>query len=211
LGKTGQKTGFWLEELAAPYYALKEADVDVVLASPKGGEPPLDPKSNSEEFKTEHTKRFQADSAAMQALKNTKKVEQVDEKNFDAIFVPGGHGPLWDLAEDSKVFWLLEKFSRAKKPIAAVCHGPAVFKHMKSIVEGFKVTSFTNAEEEQVGLTKVVPFLVEDMLISNGAKFTHGEPWHSFVVSDNNGLLITGQNPQSSVDVAKALLKQLGK
>jgi len=209
LGNTGRKTGFWLEELASPYFVFKDAGIEMTLATPKGGKPPLDPKSDEANSKTKNTERFQLDREANAALNSTKKLSEVDEGMFDAIFFPGGHGPVWDLAEDPNSFWLIEKFARARKPIAAVCHGPAVFKKTPSVVKGFNVTCFTNSEEKAVGLEKVVPFLVEDMLKTHGGKFSCGPDWASFVVTDNNSLLITGQNPNSSQSVALALVTKL--
>ena len=209
LGNTGKPTGFWLEELATPYFALRDAGYKVVIASPKGGKPPIDPKSEEKDFVTASSKRFNADVEAKTALESTKKLSDVDEGEFAALFYPGGHGPLWDLAEDPNSFWLIEKFSKAGKPIAAVCHGPGVFKKTPSIVKGMKVTGFTNEEEIIMKLEKVVPFLVEDMLKSHGANFSKADPWQSYVVTDNNSLLITGQNPQSSEAVAKAIIKKL--
>jgi putative intracellular protease/amidase len=213
LGATGEKTGFWLEELAAPYYVFKDAGAGIVLASPKGGQPPLDPKSSDPAFQTDATRRFEADSEAKAALANTRKLSEVSPKDFDAVFYPGGHGPLWDLAEDQTSIRLIEGTIAAGKPVAAVCHAPAVLRHVKSsdgkpLVQGKSVTGFANTEEDAVGLTKVVPFLVEDMLKKNGGVFSKAADWHSHVVSD--GLLITGQNPASSADAARALLKQLG-
>lgn len=171
----------------------------------------MDPKSQEESNQTPMSKRFTADSKATAALQNTKKLSEVDESDFAAIFFPGGHGPLWDLANDSKVFWLIEKFRGASKPIAAVCHGPAVFKNTPSVVKGFKVTGFTNSEEAAVGLEKIVPFSVQDMLKANGGNYLSGPDWAPYVVTDNNSLLITGQNPASSEPVAKELIKKLKK
>jgi putative intracellular protease/amidase len=214
LGNTGRKTGFWLEELAAPYYVLKDAGHDLVLASPKGGQPPLDPKSNEPDFQTELTRRFEADPAAKQALSNTAKLADVAKDSFDAVFYPGGHGPLWDLAEDRDSIGLIERTIAAGKPVALVCHAPGVLRHVKSadgkpLVEGKSVTGFTNSEEEAVGLTKVVPFLVEDELKAKGANFSKAGDWEPYVRED--GLLLTGQNPASSGPAAKALLTKLGK
>ncbi|WP_312457540.1 type 1 glutamine amidotransferase domain-containing protein [Pseudescherichia sp.] len=212
LGNTGRKTGFWLEELAAPYYAFKDAGAEIVLASPKGGKPPLDPKSNEPDAQTELTHRFEADADAMTQLANTVRLDSVSQADFDTVFYPGGHGPLWDLAEDKHSIALIESFIAAGKHVALVCHAPGVLRHVKApegkpLVEGRKVTGFTNTEEEAVGLTDVVPFLVEDELIAKGGIYSKGEDWSSYVVTD--GLLITGQNPGSSAATAEQLLKQL--
>ncbi|MBC7281315.1 type 1 glutamine amidotransferase domain-containing protein [Hoeflea sp.] len=212
LGDTGEKTGFWLEEFAAPYYVLKDAGADVVLASPKGGQPPIDPKSDADDAQTDATKRFKADAAAQQALAQTTNLSEVDANGFDAIFYPGGHGPLWDLANDADSKRLIEAFAGSDRPVGAVCHAPAVFKSTmgadgKPLVSGKRVTGFTNTEEEAVGLTKVVPFLVEDMLKQNGGHYEKGDDWASFVLTD--GKLVTGQNPSSSEEAAKALLALL--
>lgn len=213
LGDTGKKTGFWLEEFAAPYYAFKDAGADVTLASPKGGQPPLDPSSDSDDAQTEATKRFKADDAAQKDLASTKVLSEVSPDDFDAIFYPGGHGPLWDLAEDKASKALIEAFAAKDRPIGAVCHAPAVFRHTmgkdgKPLVSGRKVTGFTNSEEEGVGLTKIVPFLVEDMLKSNGGDYHKGKDWASFVVTD--GKLVTGQNPASSAAAAEKLMELVG-
>jgi len=212
LGDTGKKTGFWLEELAAPYYTFVDAGAEVVLASPAGGQPPLDPKSNEPDAQTETTKRFEADEVAMQALANTHKLSEVLNQDFDAVFYPGGHGPLWDLAKDQNSISLIEQTLQADKPVALVCHAPGVLREVKdaeghSIVEGKTVTGFTNTEEDGVGLTDVVPFLVEDMLKEKGGKYSKTEDWQVHVQQD--GLLITGQNPASSAATAEALLKSL--
>jgi putative intracellular protease/amidase len=212
LGDTGQKTGFWLEEFAAPYYALKDAGADIVVASPKGGQPPLDPKSDEADAQSEDTARFKADEAAQKVLANTVKLDGVSAADFDAVFYPGGHGPLWDLAEDPTSIRLIEAFARADKPVAAVCHAPGVLKSVKGtdgapLVKGRKVAGFTNSEEEAVGLTEIVPFLVEDMLKANGGDYSKGADWGSHVVID--GKLVTGQNPASSREAAEALLKLL--
>ena len=212
LGDTGKKTGFWLEELAGPYYAMTDAGVSVTLVSPRGGQPPLDPKSDESDAQTANTKRFKADPAAQAALASTGKLSEVDASGFDAVFYPGGHGPLWDLAEDKVSIALIETMYAAGKPIATVCHAPGVLRHARTkdgapLVKGKKVTGFTNTEEEAVGLTKVVPFLVEDMLKSNGGVYSKGADWQSYVLTD--GKLVTGQNPASSEDAAKALLKLL--
>jgi putative intracellular protease/amidase len=209
LGDTGKKTGFWLEEFAAPYYVFKDAGADVTLASPKGGQPPLDPSSDSPNAQTDATRRFKADPDAQKALANTAVLASVSARDFDAIFYPGGHGPLWDLAEDPVSTKLIEAFASANRPIGAVCHAPAVFKHPrgsdgKPLVSGRTVTGFTNSEEEGVGLTAVVPFLVEDMLKANGGDYRKGDDWKSFVVVD--GTLVTGQNPASSEEAARKLL-----
>ena len=212
LGNTGRKTGFWLEEFAAPYYAFKEAGADIVLASPKGGQPPLDPKSNEPNFQTELTHRFEADAAAKAQLAATLRLDSVKASDFDTVFYPGGHGPMWDLAEDKNSIKLLESFVTAGKPVALVCHAPGVLRHVKTqsgdpLVKGKKVTGFTDTEEEAVGLTKVVPFLVEDELKKLGGKFSKAADWQPYVLTD--GLLITGQNPASSGPGAKALLARM--
>ncbi len=212
LGDTGDKTGFWLEEFAAPYYVFKDAGADITLASPLGGQPPLDPKSDMPDSQTESTHRFKSDPLAQAVLASTLKLTDVSADDFDAIFYPGGHGPLWDLAEDVASIALIEAMLAAKKPVAAVCHAPGVLRHPKtrdgrSVVQGMKVTGFTNTEEAAVGLTDVVPFLVEDMLKQNGASYSKAEDWQPHVVTD--GLLITGQNPASSEPVANALLAKL--
>lgn len=212
LGTTGKKTGFWLEELAAPYYTFKDARAEIVLASPKGGQPPLDPKSNEPDFKTDATRRFEADADANAQLADTVRLDTVSQADFDTVFYPGGHGPLWDLAEDSHSIALIEAFIAAGKPVALVCHAPGVLRHVKStegtpLVQGKKVTGFTNTEEAGVGLTDVVPFLVEDMLKAAGGDYSQGPDWGSYVVSD--GLLITGQNPASSAEAAAVLMQQL--
>lgn len=212
LGNTGHKTGFWLEEFAAPYYTLKDAGANIVLASPLGGQPPLDPKSDEPDFQTAATARFKADPAAQAALAQTRPLAEVSAAGFDGVFYPGGHGPLWDLAEDQHSIALIEAMIAAGKPVAAVCHAPGVLRHAKAadgqaLVRGKNVTGFTNSEEEAVGLTKVVPFLVEDMLKEHGGLYAKGADWQSFVLTD--GLLITGQNPASSEAAAQALLKLL--
>lgn len=212
LGDTGEKTGFWLEEFATPYYVFKDAGADIVLASPKGGQPPLDPKSDDESAQTDATRRFKSDADAQKALGNTVVLAQIDDTNFDAIFYPGGHGPLWDLANDADSQRLIETFSANDRPIGAVCHGPAIFQDTKGadgkpLVAGKRVTGFTNSEEEAVGLTNIVPFLVEDMLAENGGNYEKGPDWGSFVVTD--GKLVTGQNPASSDEAAHKLLSLL--
>jgi putative intracellular protease/amidase len=212
LGNTGRKTGFWLEELAAPYYTFQDAGAEIVLASPKGGQPPLDPKSNEASFQTDLTRRFEADAAAKAQLATTLRLDSVGHAEFDAVFYPGGHGPLWDLAEDKNSIELIQSFLAAGKPTALVCHAPGVLRHAKTptgkpLVEGKKVTGFTNTEEEAVGLTDVVPFLVEDELKARGGLYSKGDDWAPYVVSD--GLLITGQNPASSGPAAVVLLEQL--
>ncbi|WP_427452090.1 type 1 glutamine amidotransferase domain-containing protein [Litorimonas sp. WD9-15] len=212
LGDTGKKTGFWLEEFAAPYYVFKDANAEITLASPKGGQPPLDPSSDTEDAQTPATERFKADKAAQNELANTVKLSTISEEGFDAIFYPGGHGPLWDLAEDTNSINLIEAFAASDRPIGAVCHAPAIFKHTKApngdpLVHGRTVTGFTNSEEEAVELTDVVPFLVEDMLKANGGKFEREGDWTSFIVAD--GTLVTGQNPASSDAAAEKLLELL--
>ena len=209
LGDTGKKTGFWLEELAAPYYALKDAGAEIVLASPKGGHPPLDPKSDDADAQTEDTLRFKADAEAQAALAATVVLSSVKAEDFDAVFYPGGHGPLWDLANDADSIALIEAFARADKPTGFVCHAPGVLKSVngpdgKPLVEGRKVTGFTNSEEDAVGLTDVVPFLVENVLIANGGDYSKGPDWGSYVLTD--GKLVTGQNPGSSRAAAESLL-----
>lgn len=214
LGTTGKKTGFWLEELAAPYYAFLDAGAEITLASPKGGQPPLDPKSDEPDSQTDETRRFHADSAAQAVLASTVKLDTVDQGAFDAVFYPGGHGPLWDLANDKHSISLIEQTLQAGKPVALVCHAPGVLRDVKNadgtpLVKGKKVTGFTNSEEEGVGLTEVVPFLVEDVLKQNGGLYSRGDDWQSYTVQD--GLLITGQNPGSSAETAKVLLASLAK
>ncbi len=212
LGDTGKKTGFWLEEFAAPYYVFKDAGAEITLASPEGGQPPLDPKSDDESAQTDATRRFKADADAQQQLATTMPLASVRAGDFDAVFYPGGHGPLWDLAEDAQSIALIEKTFAAKKPLALVCHAPGVLRHAKApdgqpLVKGRKVTGFTNSEEEGVQLTKVVPFLVEDMLKANGGEYAKGADWAPFVLTD--GMLVTGQNPASSEGAAEALLQLL--
>ncbi|MDR7344292.1 putative intracellular protease/amidase [Pantoea alhagi] len=211
LGNTGRKTGFWLEELAAPYYAFKEAGANITLASPQGGQPPLDPKSNEPEFQTDLTRRFENDAQANAQLAATVRLDSLSQSDFDTVFYPGGHGPLWDLAEDLHSISLIEAFIAAGKPVALVCHAPGVLRHVKAangqpLVAGKKVTGFTNTEEEGVQLTDIVPFLVEDELKKLGGVYSRGDDWSSYVVQD--GLLITGQNPGSSAATAALLLKQ---
>ena len=214
LGNTGRKTGFWLEELAAPYYIFRDAGADIVLTSPKGSEPPLDPKSNEPAFQTDATRRFLADADAMAALSNTVPLKSVSQDRFDAVFYPGGHGPLWDLAEDPASRRLIEMTFGAGKPVALVCHAPGVLRYVTAqdgapLVRGKRVTGFTNSEEEAVQLTSVVPFLVEDELTRLGGHFSKGADWQPHVVED--GLLITGQNPASSGPAAEALIALLKK
>jgi len=209
LGETGEKTGFWLEEFASPYYRLKDAGAQVTLASPKGGQPPLDPKSHAPDFQTEDTRRFDSDTAAQRELANTAKLADMNAKNFDAVFYPGGHGPLWDLHNDRDSIALIEGFIAAGKPVAAVCHAPAVLLKAKDpagepLVKSKKVTGFSNSEEAAVGLTGVVPYLLEDRLAELGGIYQKTDDWNSLAVVD--GLLITGQNPASSSAVAEALL-----
>ncbi len=214
LGSTGLKTGFWLEELAAPYYAFKAAGAEIVLASPLGGQPPLDPKSNEPAFQTELTRRFEADAQATAQLAATVRLDSVSQADFDTVFYPGGHGPLWDLVEDRASIDLIESFIAAGKHVALVCHAPGVLRHVKGasgrpLVEGKKVTGFTNTEEEAVGLTTVVPFLVEDDLKAMGGLYSRGDDWGSYVVSD--GLLVTGQNPASSAEAAELVLSLMAR
>ncbi len=212
LGNTGKKTGFWIEEFAAPYYVMKDNGIKITIASPKGGQPPIDPKSNEPDFQTPATVRFNKDKETQEILSKTVKLETVNQVDYDAVFYPGGHGPLWDLAEDKNSIALIEEFYQNNKPVAAVCHAPAIFKHTKNadgtfIVNGKKVTGFTNGEEEAVQLTSVVPFLVEDMLKSNGGIYSKKADWNPYAIED--GLLITGQNPASSELVAELLLENL--
>jgi len=212
LGDTGKKTGFWLEEFASPYYHLKDAGVQVTLASPRGGQPPLDPKSNEPDFQTDDTRRFDDDQAAQDELANTAKLTEMKVEDFDAVFYPGGHGPLWDLHNDKDSIALIEGFISAGKPVATVCHAPAVLLKAKDqngdpLVKGKGVTGFSNTEEAAVELTDVVPYLVEDQLTAMGGVYQKVEDWNSLAVVD--GLIITGQNPGSSAAVAEALVKAL--
>lgn len=212
LGNTGKKTGFWLEEFAAPYYAFKDAGADVTLVSPQGGQPPLDPKSDEPDAQTDATRRFKADAAAQAALAHTGQLSEVSGDGFDAVFYPGGHGLLWDLAEDADSIQLIETMFAAGKTVSAVCHAPGVLRHVKAadgspLVKGKQVTGFTNTEEAGVKLTDIVPFLVEDMLVKNGGLYSKGADWQSYVVTD--GKLITGQNPASSEAAALAVVRQL--
>jgi putative intracellular protease/amidase len=214
LGNTGRKTGFWLEELAAPYFVFKDAGIEITLASPKGGRPPLDPKSNEPEFRTDLTRRFEQDAAAEAQLDKTVRLESVRQEDFDSVFYPGGHGPMWDIVEDKNSIKLIEAFLAAGKPIAAVCHSTGALRHVKApdgkpLVRNKEVTGFTNGEEEAVGLTKVVPFLVEDEMLRLGAVFSKVANWGVHVVS--SGLLTTGQNPASSGPAAKVLIEKLNK
>lgn len=214
LGDTGEKTGFWIEEFAAPYYYLIDKGVEVTLASPAGGQPPIDPKSESIDSQTPATSRFYSDEETKKVLSKTHKLASISQADYDAVFYPGGHGPLWDLAEDKVSIALIESFIQNNKIVSAVCHAPAVFKHTKNndgtpLVKGKKVTGFSNSEEEAVQLTDVVPFLVEDMLQTNGGLYSKGEDWNPYALED--GLLITGQNPASSELVAEKLLARLNK
>ncbi|CAD5375796.1 Type 1 glutamine amidotransferase domain-containing protein [Pseudomonas sp. OF001] len=213
LGDTGHKTGFWLEEFAAPYYVFRDAGAEIVLASPRGGQPPIDPKSSDPGAQTAATRRFNEDAAARAALASTLTLDEVRAEDYDALFYPGGHGPLWDLAEDARSVALIERFQALGKPVGAVCHAPAVLRHARGadgqpLVKGRQVTGFSNSEEEAVQLSAVVPFLVEDMLKANGGQYSKAADWHSHVAVD--GLLVTGQNPASSDASAEALLKLLG-
>ena len=212
LGDTGQPTGFWLEELAAPYYLFKDAGAELTLASPEGGPAPLDPKSDDPDAQTEATRRFKADSAANVELATTARLESLAARDFDAVFYPGGHGPLWDLVDNEASIRLIEEFWAANKPVSAVCHAPIALVNARDengefIVKGRDVTGFTNAEEEAVGLTKVVPVLVEDTMIARGARYSKVADWQSYTCQDGN--LITGQNPASSEAVAKLVLAAL--
>ena len=212
LGDTGKKTGFWLEEFAAPYYVLKDAGAAITLASPKGGQPPLDPKSDLPESLTELTKRFRKDKAAQAELANTKKLSDVSADDFDAVFYPGGHGPMWDMPDNKISIALIEAFVKADKPVGAVCHAPAAIVNVRGkdgeyLVKSKHVTGFTNAEEEDVGLSNVVPFLLEDRLKERGGLYSKGADWAPYVQVD--GKLVTGQNPASSRPAAQELLKLL--
>lgn len=212
LGDTGLKTGFWLEEFAAPYYIFKDAGAEIVLASPAGGQPPLDPKSELADFQTDMTRRFNADADAQKALAGTVKLDTVNEKDFDTVFYPGGHGPLWDLAESKISIALIESFERAGKPIGFVCHAPGALRHVKAdggvpLIKGRRVTGFTNGEEAAVELTNVVPFLIEDEFQRLGGHYQKGPDWSPYIIED--GKLVTGQNPASSEGVARALVAQL--
>ena len=212
MGNTGNKTGFWIEEFAAPYYILTDAGYNVTLASPKGGQPPIDPNSETKDAATEATKRFDKDEETQKVLANTKKLEDVDQKDFDAVFYPGGHGLLWDLVENKTSKKLIESFYAHNKPVSFVCHAPAILKNIQdtdgnALVKGRKVTGFTNGEEEAVQLTDVVPFLIEDMMKDKGAHYSKIGDWQPYALED--GLLITGQNPASSTLVADLLMKKL--
>ena len=212
LGDSGKKTGFWLEEFVAPYYVFKDAGVNVVLASPAGGKPPVDPKSSEPDAQSSDTERFHQDASAQQALANTQQLETIDSSQFDAVFFPGGHGPLWDLAENKHSIALIENLFANGKPVAAVCHAPGVLRHARKpdgtpLVAGKRVTGFTNSEEKAVGLLEVVPFLVEDELRSLGGNFERTDDWGVYAVTD--GHLVTGQNPASSAVTAQELLKLL--
>ena len=212
LGDTGKKTGFWIEEFASPYYAFQDEGADITLASPKGGQPPIDPSSDTPDAQTEATERFKNDEELQQKLAKTQKLSEVNEADFDAVFYPGGHGPLWDLAENEDSINLIESFNKSGKPVGFVCHAPAALKEVngtdgKPLVNGKKVTGFSNDEEEAVGLTDVVPFKVEDMLIENGGEYSKADSWEAYALEDGN--LITGQNPASSEPVAQKMLSQL--
>jgi len=212
LGNTGQKTGFWLEEFATPYYIFKDANADITLASPNGGQPPLDPKSDVPDFQTEATERFKEDDDAQSELANTLQLSDISADDYDAVFYVGGHGPLWDLAEDHNSIALIETMYASGKPVAAVCHAPAVFRHTKApdgtpLIKGKSVTSFSNTEENAVQLSSIVPFLLEDELKAKGANYSKVDDWHPYAITDGN--LITGQNPASSDPVAKAVLEQI--
>ncbi|MBA3591348.1 type 1 glutamine amidotransferase domain-containing protein [Methylibium sp.] len=212
LGDTGRKTGFWLEEFAAPYYVFKDAGADITIASPLGGQPPLDPKSDEPDAQTEATRRFAQDAQAREALAHTVRLETLKALDFDALFYPGGHGPLWDLTENQQSIALIEAMLLQGKPVAAVCHAPGVLRDAKvadgkPLVEGRRVTGFTNSEEAAVGLSEVVPFLVQDMLEQQGGRYSKAGDWEPYVLTD--GLLVTGQNPASSEPAAKALLALL--
>jgi putative intracellular protease/amidase len=212
LGNTGEKTGFWIEEFAAPYYAFVDAGVEVTLASPKGGQPPIDPKSEQPDFQTDSTKRYFDDQKTQELVANTLPLAEVSAADFDAVFYPGGHGPLWDLATDTNSIQLISAFLAADKPVGTVCHATAVLMDVKAtsgeyLVKGKVVSGFTNSEEAAVGLTDVVPLLLEDELVKRGADFQKVDDWNVFAVRD--GLLFTGQNPASSELVAEKMLTYL--
>jgi putative intracellular protease/amidase len=212
LGNTGENTGFWLEEFAAPYYVFKDAGATITLASPLGGQPPLDPKSDLPDFQTDATKRFRADPEAQDQLAHTRRLSDLSADDFDALFYPGGHGPMWDLPDNTDSIALIESFVKGGKPVGAVCHAPVVFVNTHGtdgefLVRGRRVTGFSNSEETAVGLTEVVPFLLEDRLRERGGIYIKGNDWASNVQID--GFLVTGQNPASSAPVAEALLKML--
>lgn len=214
LGNSGEKTGFWVEEFAAPYYALKDAGVEVSLASPKGGQPPIDPKSELNDFQTSSTQRYYADKQTQNLLTQTSTLKSLNIEDYDAVFYPGGHGPLWDLTDNKDSINLLEQFLLANKPIAAVCHATAAFLNLKDssgeyVVKGKAITGFSNSEEDAVQLTDIVPFLLEDELIKRGADYQKVADWNAFAIQD--GLLISGQNPASSELVAEKLLTYLVK
>lgn len=214
LGNTGKKTGFWVEEFAAPYYTMADKGVDITIASPKGGQAPIDPSSEAPGAQTEATKRYDADAALKEKVAHTQKLAEVNAADFDAVFYPGGHGPLWDLYEDKNSIALIQSFWAAGKPVAAVCHAPAALLNVKDengepLVKGKKVTGFTNTEEEGVQLTNVVPYLLEDELKARGGDYSKGSDWSAYVVED--GMLITGQNPASSEEAAQKLLALLEK
>jgi putative intracellular protease/amidase len=212
LGNTGRKTGLWLEEFAAPYFVFRDAGVELTLASPKGGQPPIDPKSDTPENQTPAMARYKKDTDAQKAFSQTAKLADMKSEDFDTVFYPGGHGPMWDLAESADSIALLESFYNSGKPIALVCHAPGVLRHVTyqgaPLVKGKHVTGFTDGEEEEVGLTKIVPFLVEDELLRLGAIYEKMANWQPFSIVD--GRLITGQNPASSTSAAQALMKFLG-
>lgn len=212
LGNTGEKTGFWVEEFAAPYYVMADAGVELTIASPKGGQPPIDPKSAAPDAQTDATKRFNSDTELKNKLAHSVKLSEVNQADYDAVFYPGGHGPLWDLANDEHSIALIEDFYKHNKPVAFVCHAPAALVKVKApngdpLVKGKEVTGFSNSEEEAVQLTNVVPFLLEDEMTNLGGKYSKGADWGSYVKQD--GLLITGQNPGSSEEAAQLLLKTL--
>lgn len=212
LGETGKKTGFWLEEFAASYYVFRDAGATVTLASPKGGQPPLDPKSDEPGAQTDATRRFKRDEEAKEALAHTRILSSIGADAFDAVFYPGGHGPLWDLAEDRASIATIERTHASGKPVALVCHAPGVLRHVTAadgapLVNGKQVTGFSNAEEEASQLTHVVPFLLEDELSRLGAHYRKGPNWASFIQVDGN--LITGQNPASSAAAAGEVIRML--